>query len=143
MPKASKPKQADRFKGSKAPRKARQSTGFKGFVLLDEDEASRRTSKKARPELTDIYLDRLVLTETQRHEIDTLYALSQAYSRRFEPSKEDQIEAAALLAANALDDDARECVKNKWHIRWSETFGKGKEQTRRVLYQWCASCSFY
>ena len=137
MPRATKPKQNNRSKGPKAPRKTRQSTGFKGFVILDEDEASRRTSKKARPELTDIYLDRLVLTATQRSEIDTLYAQSLSYSRRFGPLKEDQIEATALLAANALDDDTRECAKNKWHIRWSETFGKGKEQTRRVLYQWC------
>lgn len=139
MPKASKLKKVDRAKGSKASRKARQSTGFKGFVNLDEDEASRRTTKKARPELTDIYLDRLVLSEMQRNSINALYTQSRTYSRRFDPSKEEQIEAAALLAAHALDDNARECMMNKWHIRWSEMFGHGKEKTRHILYQWCVT----
>lgn len=120
-------------------------SGIKGFVNLDAEEASRQTAKKARPELTEIYLDRLRLTDSQRQDIDALYTTNKTHFRSFSHSKEDQYEAALFLAANRLDDDGRECVQNKWHIRWTGVFGRGssqkdgKRETRRVLYQWCAN----
>ena len=118
---------------------------FRGFVHVDAEHASSRTMPQPPRDRSDVPLDHLILTVAQRDEIDRLYSdgNSTFTSSYDSASEQDQLAAAALLAAHRLDIDARECASNKWNVAWSITSGgKEVEQTYRVLYQWCVvACS--
>ncbi|KAJ3530967.1 hypothetical protein NM688_g7639 [Phlebia brevispora] len=112
---------------------------FRGFINVTAENASMRTAPRLPPSERDIPLTHLVLTDSQRVEIECRYSHQEVFSRDFDTATEDeQIVAASFLATNRLDLDARECLDNKWVIRWS---AKSAGETQRVLYQCACGCS--
>lgn len=110
---------------------------FKGFVHLGAAEASRAQPTKIPRALSSIYTKYLFLTDDQRGKIDEIHAGGKITSQEFEACEiEQQLTAAALLASYRLDIESRECLANKWVIRWSREGGEGPETAYRVLYQW-------
>lgn len=101
------------------------------------EHASSRTAPRIPRDVFDLPLAHLQLTKTQDSEIREKYENNHTFSLISDPSSEqDQVHAASILAAHRLDLDARECLENKWNIRWSV---QGAKSTRRVLYQWCVA----
>lgn len=84
---------------------------------------------------SEIYTQYLTLTEHQQAEFTMLEHFIE--DTTFNPHSEaEQLEAAALLASNSLDLDARESIGSRWSNRWGATTGKDGRQIRRSLYQW-------
>lgn len=89
---------------------------------------------------TDIYVDRLFLTEQQRKEISQLHEASRIACHTYRPGSDaDQLAAASWLAASGLDLDARKGLGNRWSSRWSQKSGQAGDEVIRKLYQWSAS----
>lgn len=125
-----------------APQKARSqpTRQVRGFVNPGAEEVSGQGSQKLRPELTDLYLNYLVLTSTQKSQVDALYNASKTYLQTFDAtSPDEQVCAAAFLATSWLDEDGRECYNNKWAVRWSGRSAKKVYEAKMnwILYQWC------
>ena len=121
---------------SKPPNNTRHPT-FKAFVHLDSEVASGAKSYRKPRDLSAVSLDHLAINDSQRSALAAIYNEGNQYIRKFDPDKEDdQLIAASILATNRMDTDARECLENKWSIRWSQRSGSGKTETWRVLYQW-------
>ncbi|KAJ3523870.1 hypothetical protein NM688_g8655 [Phlebia brevispora] len=120
---------------------SRTSRAFRGFVAVDAKNASARKAPRVPRELSEIPFDHLHLDEDQRISIKEIYTAPEprSFSRTYKLDDEsDQVAAVSFLAANRLDFDARECLDNKWNIRWS---GKGDKETWRVLYQCACGCA--
>lgn len=61
-----------------------------------------------------------MLSDEQRHAIESLYDSEQELSLKYFPANtESQNEAQRFLAANQLDSIAREKLENRWNIQWS------------------------
>lgn len=108
---------------------------FRGFVNVPAENASSRTTPQLPRDLSDVSLAHLVLTDAQR---SAILARTSEEKHIYDSAAEgDQLAAASFLASHRLDLDARECLENKWHVRWTvKSGGKDVEQTCRVLYQW-------
>ena len=112
-------------------------SGFRGFVTVAPSDAAKRKAPQMPRELTQVPISHLEITQAQRQQIDAKYRHGATFSAEYQTdSDDDQTEAAALLAAVRLDLDARECLNNKWSIKWT---GTGTHQEQRVLYQWCVT----
>jgi hypothetical protein len=110
---------------------------FRGFVHVDPTLPSRENTHNARRELSNVYTSHLVLDAVQATTITALYAQNKHFSQKFDPiNEEDQVIAGSILAASRLDVDARECLENKWSVRWLQRSGSEKKEICRVLYQW-------
>ncbi|KAI0706140.1 hypothetical protein BC835DRAFT_1516533 [Cytidiella melzeri] len=120
---------------------AQTRSGFRGFVHVTEAVASGAVPSEPPRELSNIYLDHLLLDAQQHTEILAIYHGHKNYSQKFDAKDEqDQLTASAVLAANLIDFDDLEALQNKWCSRWSKRDGAGEKETRRVLYQ--CSCGY-
>ncbi|KAJ6610917.1 hypothetical protein B0H10DRAFT_2224618 [Mycena sp. CBHHK59/15] len=78
-------------------------------------------------QLEEIYRDHATTPKGGTSPVDYLYGLS----------NDDQLTAAAIMAQQGLDIDARECMENRWSQQWSRYSSnsiKATGKTRRVLY---------
>jgi len=102
-------------------------------------------ASSARRYTAEIYLNYLAISEEQESSIKAIYDNGQAVNTCFNAfDTKDQTKAAAILAANGLDIEARESLDNHWSIRWKKALKKGyqkREQELQVLYQWYVTCS--
>ncbi|KAJ7015879.1 hypothetical protein C8F04DRAFT_1363278 [Mycena alexandri] len=104
------------------------------------------TSKPAlnpRSIASDIPLDKLRISKAQRAALDTIYQQPTAVNdaeghvdHLFKLNSHDQIHAAAIMAQQGLDLDARENLSNRWSQQWSSNSSKS-EPTRRVYITGC------
>jgi hypothetical protein len=123
---------------ARKPRKPRAPRNT--FVNISAEQASgSKVSLSAHSIASEIYLEKLTLTEEQRTQIKAKYQDGQEIEDiTFNPTDgTEQLAAAALLGTNHLDIDSRESLENRWSVKWGRsTGGKRNGQTRRVLYQW-------
>lgn len=113
------------------------SQSFRGFVPVTSEVAGKKKTQNVPREISAVPLDHLTLDSKQKASIDAIYSTSKNYLGVFDPIKEEeQVTAASILAANRLDTEARQCIDNRWTIKWSVKKGKGRNETSRVLYQW-------
>ena len=108
-------------------------------LTAEQASGSNTVGLSARSEASEVYLDKLTLTVSQREELDRLYESDQVVRASYHASVEtEQAVARGLLAGISLDIDSPEANKNRWHVRWSRSSGKKNQDTasRRVLYQW-------
>lgn len=111
--------------------------GFRGFVPVAGEVAGKKKTQSIPREISAVPLDHLTLDPMQRTALDAIYNAGKNYLGVFDPLKEEeQVSAGSILAAKRLDTDARQCIDNRWNIKWSVKKGKGRNETSRVLYQW-------
>lgn len=118
----------------KKPRKQKD----KWVNLTAEQASGQHSTLSAHQVASQIYLQYLTLNKEQDAELTTIYRSGDNIEDTvFHPDSDtEQLAAAAILAANYLDLDARESLGDRWSVRWGKTDGKGAAQTRKVLYQW-------
>jgi hypothetical protein len=118
---------------------------------VTNEEASRayvkasnreKTQLNSRQTVSDVPIQKLILTNAQLDGIKQLHARNETVSMEFyaggDNVKEAQESAAALMASHGLDTESRDDPCSKWSARWSTLSSKtaGPGQTRRVLFQW-------
>lgn len=121
-----------------AKQKTRPSRKSDPFITVTASQANReKGGLSSRSAASQLYINELKPTPQQKKSIQTLYEENRGFDNMYRCLDDnEQVEAAALLASLGLDTDTRESVANRWHVRW--TNGK-RDDTHRVLYQWCVS----
>ncbi|KAJ7501990.1 hypothetical protein B0H11DRAFT_1799451, partial [Mycena galericulata] len=80
-----------------------------------------------------------MLSDEQRHAIETIYGSEQELSLKYFPGNvESQKDAQQLLALHQLDIISRKQLENRWSIQWSTAWPSGGKTCKRTLFQ-CSS----
>jgi len=125
---------------STEPKKCQQYRKAAGsFINLNAHASGEKNGLSARSQASKLYIDKLTLTESQKVQINELYAINQVEDTTYTKDDNSQIGAAIALGTRHLDLDARESVGSRWSIKWSRSTGKKGKVTQRTLYQWCVS----
>lgn len=102
----------------------------------------RDSGLSSRNVVSQLYIHKLKPTPQQEKTISTLYEEGHGFDNMYRCMVDvEQVEAASLLASLGLDTDTRESLANRWHVRW--TNGNRRDDTHRVLYQWCAHINWH
>ncbi|KAJ3780380.1 hypothetical protein GGU10DRAFT_279500 [Lentinula aff. detonsa] len=142
--------------GSSSSQKPANTTFKVRFANVSPEEAADGRNKvkdrqkiglSAKESTSSLLRNSLVLSETQRDQIEQLYRSGNCPEEHLffsggDSEAQSQKNASALLAMHGLNVDSRDEPTNRWSIRWSS---KGKENVKsdieiiRVLYQWSTS----
>jgi|SRR5882762_5440648 len=134
------PLSMDPVSQSTEPKKCQQYRKAAGsFINLNAHASGEKNGLSARSQASKLYIDKLTLTESQKVQINELYAINQVEDTTYTKDDNSQIGAAIALGTRHLDLDARESVGSRWSIKWSRSTGKKGKVTQRTLYQWCVS----
>ncbi|KAJ7437844.1 hypothetical protein B0H11DRAFT_2255098 [Mycena galericulata] len=80
--------------------------------------------------------EKLMLSDEQRHAIETIYGSEQELSLKYFPGNvESQKDAQQLLALHQLDIISRKQLENRWSIQWSTAWPSGE----RLVSGLCSS----
>ncbi|KAJ7754870.1 hypothetical protein B0H16DRAFT_1231928, partial [Mycena metata] len=83
-----------------------------------------------------IPLEKLMLSDEQRHAIQEIYESEQELSLKYFSADESQDQVQELLASNQLDLLSRKQLENRWNVQWSTSWPSGGRICRRTLFQW-------
>lgn len=109
----------------------------KWLTVTAEEASGEGVALSAMRMASEVALKKLTKIAEHLLTFKNLYEHSIATDDTFDPQNDtSQVKAASLLAAKGLDLDARECLENRWSIKWTKTTGSIKERTKRVLFQW-------
>ena len=116
--------------------KAQQKIGFRHVTAAQA--SGQRTTISVHSLAARVYMDHLVLTPDQKCKIESLYDTpGQIHDTLYRwNASEDQVMAMAELAFLGLDEHSRKALDNRWSVHWASREMGGKNDIRRVLYQW-------
>lgn len=122
-----------------APPMVKQKDMFRNMTTAQA--SGQRNTISVHSAIAKVYIDHLVLSPEQKSQIMMLYETSgQIYNRIYRWNVEgDQATATAELAAHGLDTSSREALDSQWSVHWTNSERKGKNEIRRILYQWYVS----